>query len=149
MLPVKFPGVNKVYAEDQPEYTPLPVQAIPSAEGEVISCWVLSAAEFERIKETRCVYLHQWTFNQPLQPVRLEVEHTDASLYEGDPEKGQIQQKDNGEITINVSTDFEKQTVALTFGTKTLAFSRDQAVAIANELLNRAWTLTPTKKDED
>lgn len=71
MKPIKFEGVNRTYAEDQPEYQPLPVMAIPSPEGVVISCWEVSDEEIEEIKKNRRIYLSQWTFNQPLQPVLL------------------------------------------------------------------------------
>lgn len=31
MKPVEFPGVNVVFAKDQPEYMPLPAMKIPNA----------------------------------------------------------------------------------------------------------------------
>lgn len=157
MTPVKFPGVNKVYAEDQPEYTPLPVMAIPGPEGEVISCHVLSAEEFEIVRTSRCIYLHQWTFNGPLQPIRLEVEHKDPIVTMEEVEQmgklstGLMKQKpDNEEVKLRVATNYEKQVVTVNFGTQieSLAFTRDQAIAIANEMMNRAFTLTASKKDE-
>lgn len=39
MRPVKFPGHNVVFAEDQPEYQPLPAILMPGLDGEVITCW--------------------------------------------------------------------------------------------------------------
>lgn len=31
MKPVEFPGVNVVFAKDQPEYVPLPAMKVPDA----------------------------------------------------------------------------------------------------------------------
>ena len=63
-----------VYAEDQPEYLPLPVLKHPS--GKVISCWKLNFKELIRLIITRRLYIAILTFNSPLQPllpsVRLE-----------------------------------------------------------------------------
>lgn len=67
MNPVKFPGHNVVFAEDQPEYQPLPALLMP--DGEVITCWQLDAEELEEITRTGKIYLSQLTFNTPLQPI--------------------------------------------------------------------------------
>ena len=72
MKPKAFPESNVVYGENQEEYFPLPAHR--TKEGIVISCWELSDEEIEMIKETRCVFLSQMTFNQPLQPVFLAVD---------------------------------------------------------------------------
>lgn len=53
MKPVEFPGVNVVFAKDQPEYMPLPAMKIPNdPQGLIITKWQLSPEELERIKET-------------------------------------------------------------------------------------------------
>lgn len=70
MKPIIFPGVNVVYAEDQTEYLPLPVMRLP-VNGNAISCWQLTKEEIDAVNETGCIFLSQWTFNQPLQPVLL------------------------------------------------------------------------------
>ena len=49
MKPVKFKHQNVVFAEDQPEYQPLPALKINSLEGFVITCWKLSFRERLRI----------------------------------------------------------------------------------------------------
>ena len=77
MKPVEFPGHNVVFAKDQPEYLPLPALRVPGPEGEVITCWELSDEELEEIKRTKRIYLSQWTFNNPLQPIRMTTELSD------------------------------------------------------------------------
>lgn len=70
-----FPGVNVVFAKDQPEYMPLPAMKIPNdPQGLIITKWQLSPEELERIKETGTIHLSVATFNQPLQPVLLTVD---------------------------------------------------------------------------
>lgn len=73
MKPVEFPGVNVVFAKDQPEYMPLPAMKIPNDPQELITRQ-LSPEELERIKETGTIHLSMLTFNQPLQPVLLTVD---------------------------------------------------------------------------
>lgn len=52
MKPVEFPGVNVVFAKDQPEYMPLPAMKIPNdPQGLIITKWQLSPEELERIKK--------------------------------------------------------------------------------------------------
>lgn len=75
MKPVEFPGVNVVFAKDQPEYIPLPAMKVPNdPQGHVITKWQLSPEELERVKETGTIHLSMLTFNQPLQPVLLTVD---------------------------------------------------------------------------
>lgn len=69
MNPIKFPGQNIVFAENQPEYLPLPALKMP--DGEVITCWEVSSDELEEINRSKRIYLSQLTFNKPLQPVML------------------------------------------------------------------------------
>jgi hypothetical protein len=67
------------YAEDQPEYMPLPV--IRSVDGVVMSRWELTDEEMEILKETKSIYLQVHTFNQMLQPVNLFVEPMTANNF--------------------------------------------------------------------
>lgn len=62
MKPVEFPGVNVVFAKDQPEYMPLPAMKIPNdPQGLIITKWQLSPEELERIKETGTIHLSMLT----------------------------------------------------------------------------------------
>lgn len=72
MKPVKFHGSNTVFAENQPEYLPLPARV--SANGEVTSCWKLSWRERLRILFAGRFYVRMLTFNQPLQPLLPTVD---------------------------------------------------------------------------
>lgn len=75
MKPANFPEQNVIYAENQPQYTPLP--AFKTDEGEVITAWDLSDDELDKIQRTGRIYLSQLTFNQDLQPVLLTVDRPD------------------------------------------------------------------------
>jgi hypothetical protein len=72
MKPVTFPSQNVVYAENQPEYIPLP--AYRSKDGHVTSCWKFSWRERLRILFGARLYWTQMTFNEPLQPVRPSLD---------------------------------------------------------------------------
>ncbi len=71
MKPVSFKGNNIIFAEDQPEYLPLP--ACRSDQGEVLTCWKLSYWERIKVLFTGRVWCTQLTFNRPLQPQMLQV----------------------------------------------------------------------------
>lgn len=73
MKPVNFTGQNIVFAENQPEYTPLPAYIDEGPEGLVISCWELDEMERKQIAETGKIYLGMLTFHQPLQPIRGSI----------------------------------------------------------------------------
>lgn len=72
MKPIDFEGSNVVFAKDQPEYLPLP--ALRTADGVVVSCWDLTWREALRLCFRRRLWLMQLTFNQPLQPLLPSVE---------------------------------------------------------------------------
>lgn len=67
MEPVKFNGSNVVFAENQPEYKPLP--AFKSQEGIVVTCWKMTFLERLKFVFSGRFYLIITTFNQPLQPL--------------------------------------------------------------------------------
>lgn len=71
---VDFKKRNVIFAENQPEYNPLPAWRGPIPECEVISCWKLSLWERIRILFTGVLWLRQLTFGQPLQPQLPQVE---------------------------------------------------------------------------
>lgn len=72
MEPIHFKAQNKVIAEDQPQYIPLPVYQAKN--GEVTSVWKLTDEEREKIAKGGHVCLCQSTFHQALQPVNLWVD---------------------------------------------------------------------------
>ncbi len=68
MKPIKFPESNITYAENQPEYLPLPAFKNDSPQGEVVSCWKLSFTERLRILFKGELWLMLMAFNKPLTP---------------------------------------------------------------------------------
>ena len=69
-----------VYAKDQPEYKPLPT--IRNSKGMVLSRWKMSDAEREAVVAGADVFLTCWTFNQPLQPIYMEVVACEQDIVE-------------------------------------------------------------------
>jgi hypothetical protein len=77
MLPVTpvIPGrwiPEVTYAENQPEYLPLPAHKCP--DGCVTTRWKLSWKERLRVLLSGNIWLQVLTFNAPLQPVKLSCE---------------------------------------------------------------------------
>lgn len=77
MTPVKFDGVNVVYAENQPEYFPLPGYRKPN--GEFTTCWKLTWRERLRVLFHGRFWLNVLTFNNPLQPLCPGTQRKDVS----------------------------------------------------------------------
>lgn len=73
MEPVKFKGVNVTFAENQPEYKPLP--AFVSEAGEVLTCWKFTFWERLKMLFTGKVFLLTMTFNSPLQPMSFFIDN--------------------------------------------------------------------------
>lgn len=65
MKPVKFPHQNCIFAENQPEYLPLP--AFQNGV-ETISCWKATIKERIRFLFSGTLWLRQCNFGGPLQP---------------------------------------------------------------------------------
>ena len=78
MKPIKFKHQNIIFAENQPEYQPLPALKINSEQGEVISCWGLSIKERLIILFTGRVWVSLMSFNKPLIPSYLSVKRKDV-----------------------------------------------------------------------
>lgn len=65
----KFPEVNVVYAENQPEYNPLPAHRQP--DGTLTCCWRLTWRERVNVLLRGRVWHQILTFNHLLQPQLL------------------------------------------------------------------------------
>lgn len=80
MEPIKFKEVNKTYAEDQPEYTPIPGHYIDNAKGEFI--FLEKATWKERLKFlfTGKIWVAVLTFGEPLQPMMFTMYKHDVFL---------------------------------------------------------------------
>lgn len=73
MKPIRFKQANVTYAEDQPEYLPLPAHKVGNREGEVITCWQVSFLERLQILIFGKMWFRQLTFYNPLQPVNMST----------------------------------------------------------------------------
>lgn len=78
MKPVKFPEVNVTFAENQPEYMPLPAFRNKSEYGEVVTCWDLSFKERLRVLFRGKIWLSMMTFNKPLTPSLMTTKKSDV-----------------------------------------------------------------------
>jgi len=100
MLPIKEPPMEPVpfdelevlmlpphdlvtYAKDQPQYRPLPVAKLHGPEGRVISRWVLTPEERERLAKGEDLYIEQLTFGRALQPILPNVGLRDLCPVDG------------------------------------------------------------------
>lgn len=68
MTPVSFVGQTIIFAKDQPEYQPLPAHVDRSPQKIVTTCWELSDEELELLRQTKRIWLQQYSFGQALQP---------------------------------------------------------------------------------
>jgi len=68
---IKFKECNAVYAENQPQYLPLPSHK--TSDGVVTSCWRLSIKERLWVLFSGRIFLQVLTFNNPLQPLKMNV----------------------------------------------------------------------------
>ena len=74
MSPVIEGHEEAVFAKEQSDvYNPLPAIRLESREGEVITRWKPDAGELAALNNGASIYLHNWTFNGPLQPILLHV----------------------------------------------------------------------------
>lgn len=71
VLAPEFVDKEVVYAKDQSEYKPLPT--LKNAAGVVMSRWRFTDEEREAIAHGADLMRSVWTFNQPLQPLYLEI----------------------------------------------------------------------------
>ncbi len=87
MKPIKFKDHNKVYAENQPEYQPLPVLKFDTSEGEVIACWKMSFRERIKVLFTGKVWVSLMSFNKPLTPSFVTVNRKEVYSLPTDKER--------------------------------------------------------------
>lgn len=73
MKPIKFKEQNITFAENQPEYLPLPAFKDPGDQGAVVTCWRLSLYERLIILFTGKLWASSMTYHQPLQPLYFSV----------------------------------------------------------------------------
>lgn len=84
MKPIKFKEQNVTFAENQPEYLPLPAlknvnpDGTTAGMGEVISCWKLSFKERIKILFTGKLWVSLAMFGKPLTPSFFTVNKNDV-----------------------------------------------------------------------
>lgn len=74
MKPIEFPQQTMVLAKDQPQYDPLPVH-VDRTTGACIGCFELSDEERKAIANGAKIWLWQYTFGRPFQPVALTTDN--------------------------------------------------------------------------
>jgi len=84
MKPAKFKYQNITYAENQPEYRPLPALKIEGKDGAVVSCWKLSFKERIRVLIFGRVWVSLMSFNKPLTPSYLSTKRRDVFTHPDD-----------------------------------------------------------------
>ena len=77
MKPIQFKEANSIFAENQPEYIPLPAFKNNTEEAEVITCWKLTFLERLRILIFGKIWLCLLTFNQPLKPIFITTKKSE------------------------------------------------------------------------
>jgi hypothetical protein len=90
---IPFAGQNVVFAENQPEYLPMPAHRIlRSPEGEIVCCWKLTWRERWQVLTGGRVWHRIMTFGQPLQPQLLQTwEPPEVVFAREDEERGGAQ----------------------------------------------------------
>ncbi len=79
-----------IFAEHQPEYIPLPAMPLDDEFGTVVTRWRATCKERLRILLFGDIWLTMLTFNQPLQPVKLEAR---CPIFVPDDEAGEEYQE--------------------------------------------------------
>lgn len=80
MKATKFKEQNVTFAENQPEYTPLPAYKDPG--GEVVFCMGPSFTERVRVLFTGKIWVSLLTFNKPLTPSFHSTKKSDLLVTE-------------------------------------------------------------------
>jgi hypothetical protein len=73
MKPIKFKQQNCTYAQHQPEYLPLP--AHKNKENIVTTCWKSSFIEKIIFLMTGKIWVQIMSFNNPLQPQKINIKN--------------------------------------------------------------------------
>ena len=77
MKPIKFKEQNCTFAENQPEYIPLPAFKVDESEGRVIFCEYLTIKERLRVLFTGKIWCSLMIFNKPLTPSHFTTKKSD------------------------------------------------------------------------
>ena len=79
MKPIDFKERNVIFAENQPEYQPLPAfRDVNSEDGIIVTCWELSIFERLRLLFSGQLWLSMMTFNKPVTPTYMSTKKSDV-----------------------------------------------------------------------
>ena len=80
MKPIEFPEQNTLAKSEDVNVQPLPCRI--SEDGtQVISCWELTEADFERLKRKPRIYVSQMTYGGAIPPLFLTSDNNDLFTY--------------------------------------------------------------------
>lgn len=80
MKPIEFPEQNAIASSEDENVQPLPCRI--SEDGtQVISCWELTEADFERLKRNPRIYVSQMTYGGAMLPLFLTTNNNDLFTY--------------------------------------------------------------------
>lgn len=80
MKPIEFPEQNAIASSNDANVRPLPCRI--SEDGtQVISCWELTEADFERLKRKPRIYVSQMTYGGAMLPLFLTTDNNDLFTY--------------------------------------------------------------------
>ena len=82
---VKFKEVNFTFAENQPEYNPLPCFRAGDERGTIVFCYKLSFKERVKLLFSGLLWVSVLTFNQRLQPQYHTVNKDEVLSYDRKP----------------------------------------------------------------
>lgn len=93
MRPVKFQHQNVTFAEDQPEYIPLPALRLDDEARTVITKWKPSIRDRIRILFGASIWHSQMTFGHPLQPIHMTTVRKEAYMTHEEALMEQVERK--------------------------------------------------------
>lgn len=73
MKPIKLLETNSFLGASQKQYQTLPVVKLDNQEGTTVSCWKMNLKERIKVLIFGRVFIAQWTFKDPLQPVLIST----------------------------------------------------------------------------
>lgn len=83
MKPIEFPEQNAIATSEDENVQPLPCRI--SKDGtQVISCWEITEADFERLKRNPRIYISQLTFGANIPPLFATTDKHDLFTYKAD-----------------------------------------------------------------
>lgn len=80
MNPIEFPEQNAIAESKDGSAQPLPCRVAEDG-SQVISCWEVTEADFERLKRNPRIYVSQMTYGGNIQPIFITTDNNDLFTY--------------------------------------------------------------------